>query len=55
MGFITGFFDDFTNIIFAVLALVVFYALFERSRIVWQAKRKRERQDRAHADDVSDT
>jgi DNA-directed RNA polymerase alpha subunit len=47
-----GFFDDFTNIILAVVALVVVVAMFERSWIVWQAKRKRERQNRAHPDDV---
>jgi hypothetical protein len=56
MGFVTdlftGFFDDFSNIIFAVVALVVAYAAFERSRIIWQAKRKRERQNRAHPNDV---
>ena len=46
------FFDDFTNIIFGVVALVVAVALFERSWIVWQAKRKRERQDRSHPNDV---
>jgi hypothetical protein len=51
MGFITGFFDDFTNIIFAVVALVVVAAMFERSVIVWKAKRKRERQNRAHLED----
>lgn len=53
MGFMTGFFDDFSNIIFAIVALVVLGALFERSVIIWKAKRKRERQNRAHREDVS--
>lgn len=52
MRFLTGFFDDFSNIIYIVVALVIVYALFERSRVVWQAKRKRERQDRAYREDV---
>ena len=47
-----GFFDDLGNILLLVVGLVVVFALFERSRIVWQAKRKRERQDRAHRQDV---
>jgi hypothetical protein len=47
-----GFFDDFTNIILTVAGLVIVFALFERSRIVWLAKRKRERQDRAHRQDT---
>jgi heme exporter protein D len=49
-----GFFDDFTNIILAVVGLVIVYALFERSRIIWQARRKRERQDRAHRKDAKE-
>jgi hypothetical protein len=46
-----GFFNDFSTIIFAIVALVVVVALFERSFIVWRAKRKRERQDRSHRED----
>ena len=52
MGFITGFFDDFSTIIFAIVALVVMGALFERSVIVWKAKKKRERQDRSYHKDI---
>lgn len=47
-----GFFDDFSNIIFVVVALVVAGALFERSLIVWRANRKRERQRRKPPEDV---
>ena len=46
-----GAFDNFTNIILAVVGVVIVFALFERSRIVWLARRKRERQDRAHRKD----
>jgi hypothetical protein len=49
-----GAFDNFTNVILAVVGLVIVFALFERSRIVWLAKRKRERQDRAHRKDVEE-
>jgi heme exporter protein D len=49
---VIGFFDDFSHIIFAVVALVVVVALFERSWIVRRAKRKRERQDRSHREDA---
>ena len=42
-----AFFDDFTNIILAVVALVIVGGLFERSIIVWRAKTKRERQNRS--------
>ena len=42
-----AFFDDFTNIILVIVALVVVGALFERSFIVWRAKKKRERQNRS--------
>jgi hypothetical protein len=52
VGLLTGFFDDFSNIIFAVVAVVVVYGAFERSRTVWQAKRKRERQNRSRPEDV---
>ena len=45
-------FDSLTNVILAVVGVVIVYALFERSRIVWLARRKRERQDRAHRKDV---
>jgi hypothetical protein len=45
-------FDNFTSIILAVVGLVIVFALFERSRIVWLANRKRERQDRAHREDL---
>jgi hypothetical protein len=46
-----GSFDNFTNVILAVVGLVIVFALFERSRIIWLARRKRERQDRAHRED----
>ena len=46
-----AFFDDFTNIILAVVALVVVGGLFERSFIVWRAKKKRERQNRSRPED----
>jgi hypothetical protein len=49
-----GAFDSFTNIILAIVGLVIVFALFERSRIVWLARRKRERQDRAHRKDVEE-
>ena len=48
-----GFFDNFTNILFVVVALVVGGALFERSFIVWRAKKKRERQNRARPEDLT--
>ena len=41
-----GIFDNFTNIIFGVVALVVLWGFSEPWRIRWQAKRKRERQNR---------
>ena len=47
-----GFFDDFTNVILAIVALVVVVAAFETSWLVWRAKKKRERQDKAHSNDV---
>jgi hypothetical protein len=47
-----GFFNDFSTIIFAVVGLVIVVALFERSFIVWRAKKKRERQDRRHRKDT---
>jgi hypothetical protein len=43
-------FDNFTNIIFGVVGVVVLFALTERWRLEWQAKRKRERQNRAPHD-----
>ena len=43
-------FDDFTNIIFVVVGAVVLFALTERWRVEWQAKRKRERQNRGPDD-----
>jgi hypothetical protein len=45
-----GFFDDFSNIILAVVAVVVAFGLTERWRIEFQAKRKRERQNRGKID-----
>jgi hypothetical protein len=45
-----SFFDDFSTIILAVVALVVIVALFETPFIVWRAKRKRERQNRKPPD-----
>jgi heme exporter protein D len=47
-----GIFDSFANIIFAIVAVVVVIALFERSWIVSQAKRKRDRQDRSRREDL---
>ncbi len=46
MGFLTGFFDSFSNIILAVVALVVLFGLTERWRLERNAGRKRERQNR---------
>jgi hypothetical protein len=43
-----GFLNDFSTIIYTVVGAVVIVALFERSFIVWRAKKKRERQDRKH-------
>jgi hypothetical protein len=43
-----GFFNDFSNIIYAVVALVIVFGLTESWRIQWLAKRKRERQNRKH-------
>ena len=48
-----AFFDDFTNIILVIVGLVVVGALFERSFIVWRAKKKRERQNRSRPEDVT--
>ena len=45
-----GIFDNFTNIILGVVALVVLWGLTERWRIEFQAKRKRERQNKAPRD-----
>ena len=42
--------DDITYIIFGVVGVVILFALTERWRIEWQAKRKRERQNRAPQD-----
>ena len=47
-----GFFDDFSTIIFVVVVLVVAIALFERSFIMWRAKRKRERQNRKRPENI---
>ena len=46
MDFFVGFFDDFTNIIFAIVAVVVLFAMTERWRIEFSAKKKRERQNK---------
>lgn len=43
---ILGFFDDFSNILFAVVVLVILFGLTERWRIEYQARKKRERQNR---------
>jgi len=48
-----AFFDDFTNIILVIVGIVVVGALFERSFIVWRAKKKRERQNRSRPEDVT--
>jgi heme exporter protein D len=45
-------FGDVTNILLLIVTLVVIFALTERWRIVRNAKRKRERQNRAHPKDV---
>ena len=49
---ITGFFNDPPMVLFAIVAVLVGIAAFERSFIVWQAKNKRERQNRSRPDDV---
>jgi hypothetical protein len=41
-----GIFDNFSNIIYLVVVLVVLFGLTERWRIEFQAKRKRERQNK---------
>ena len=41
-----GIFDDFTSIIFLVVAVVILFGLTERWRIEFSAKRKRERQNK---------
>ena len=41
-----GIFDDFTNILLAVVALLVLWGLSERWRTEFSAKRKRERQNK---------
>ena len=46
VSFLLDFFDDFTNIILAVVAVVVLFGLTERWRIEYSAKRKRERQNK---------
>ena len=38
--------DDIVTILLAVVAVIVLFGLTERWRIEWQAKRKRERQNR---------
>ena len=49
---ITGFLNNPPMVLFAIVALLVGIAAFERSFIVWQAKKKRERQNRPRRDDV---
>lgn len=44
--------DTLTYIIGGVIGLVIVFALTERWRIEWQAKRKRERQNRSRPEDV---
>ncbi len=46
MNFLLGFFDDFGNILFAVVAVVVLWGLSERWRTEFSAKKKRERQNK---------
>ena len=41
-----GIFDDFTNILLAVVALVILWGLSERWRIEFSAQKKRERQNK---------
>ena len=43
-----GFFNDFGNILFAIVALVIAFGMTERWRVEFQAKRKRERQNQRH-------
>jgi hypothetical protein len=43
-----GIFNDFSTIIYAVIALVIAFELTEIWRVQWLAKRKRERQNREH-------
>lgn len=50
--FIAGFLNDPPTVLFAIVALLVGVAAFERSLIVWQAKKKRERQNRSRPEDV---
>ena len=52
MEIIDGIFDDFTNILLIVVALVVLFGLTERWRVEWVAKRKRGRQNRSRPEDV---
>ena len=52
-GIIDWLFGDFTNIIFlVVIVVVVLFGLTERWLVEWNAKRKRERQNRSRPDDV---
>jgi hypothetical protein len=43
-----NFFDDFGNILFAVVALVIAFGMTERWRVEYQARKKRERQNQRH-------
>lgn len=45
-------FGDVTHILLLIVALVVMFGLTERWRIEWNARRKRERQNRSRPDDV---
>jgi hypothetical protein len=45
-------FGDVTHILLVIVALVIAFALTERWRIEWNAKRKRERQHRSRPEDV---
>lgn len=51
-GIINWIFSDFTTILFLVVVLVVGFGLTERWRIEWNAKRKRERQNRSRPEDI---
>ena len=47
-----GFFDNFANIIFTVVALVVVFGVTEVWRTRWLAKRKRQRQDKKSREEM---
>lgn len=50
MNILDGIADDLVMLIFAIIGLLVLWAFTEPWREEWQAKRKRERQNRLHKD-----